>query len=178
MSKKRIYNWIGGGQNIEPETDASTSVTEVIQLVPALPAADAQGQNTQALVEAIYLHFSVHRIFTDEIDAAGFVVWMANLQEGASALPVQSLDALSTQDRAYGNKAIMMMAPLPVPPVLGSSDLLSVATNEQVLVASHEYQARRKYDRMGQVLSMSVNCDVSVALSVFCQWRVLLSYGS
>ncbi len=175
---KRKFNWIGGGQIIEPEGDASTSVTEVIQLVPALPAAEARGQNTSCLVEAIYLHFSIHRILTTPLDAVAFVVWMANLQEGASALPVQALDALSLQDRAAGNKAIMMACPLPVPKNQYSGDLLSVITDDAVITCSHQYKARRKMDRMGQMLAMTVNADVDIVVRIFVQWRVLLSYGS
>ncbi len=152
-------------------------MTEVIQLVPALPQANALGENTQCLIEAIYLHFSIQRLLITNFDALGFVVWLAALQEGSSALPVQSLDALSTRDRDYGNKAILMMAPLPVPPILASSDLVSAITNEAIVTDHHEYQATRKYDRAGQVLCMAVNSDVSVVCNVFCQWRVLLSYG-
>ncbi len=176
MSKRKTQ-WVGGGQVIEPETDASTSIGEVIQLVPALPIADVRGQPTQCLVEAIYLHFSIRRILTTTFDALGFVVWMANIQEGGAA-PVQSLDALSTTDRAYGNKAIMMMAPLSVPPLLGTSDLLAFTVNDQIITESHEYQAMRKMDRSSNVLSLILNSDVSVVTRVFCQWRVLLSYGS
>ncbi len=174
---KRKYQWTGGGQIIEPEPDASTSVGEVIRVVPALsPSADA-GADTQCVVEAIYMHFSVHRLLITELDALGFLVWTANVAESGSD-PSQALDALSTTDRAYANKNILMMAPLAVPRIGLSADLLSATVTEEVLVSSHEFQASRKLDRSNQVLAMTVNSDVSVVVSVFCQWRVLLSYGA
>lgn len=174
---KRNFQWTGGGQNIEPETDAGTSVGEVIRIVPALATSGDTGANTRCVVEAIYLHFSIHRLLITELDALGFLVWTANVAESGSD-PSQALDALSLVDRAYANKNILMMAPLPVPRIALSSDLLSGTVTEEVLVSSHEFQASRKLDRSNQVLAMTVNSDASLVVSVFCQWRVLLSYGS
>ncbi len=174
---KRRYQWVGGGQNIEPEPDASTSVGEVIRVIPATTTSEAAGENTQMVIEAIYMHFSIHRLLITELDALGFMVWTANVAEAGND-PSQALDALSTVDRAYANKNILMMAPLPVPRIALSSDLLSGTVTEEVLVSSHEYQASRKFDRSNQVLAMTVNSDVSVVVSVFCQWRVLVSYGN
>jgi len=173
---KRIYSWVGGGQNIEPETDAGTTVSEVIQLLPPQQTSVEVGNRTKCLIEAIYLHFSIHRLLITEVDALGFMVYQSAVSESSNN-PVQALDALSLQDRAYGNKRIMMMAPLPVPRITLSGDLVSVTVNEEVKVSSHEYQAMRKHDRASEVLCLTVNCDVSVVLSVFCQWRVLLSWG-
>ncbi len=173
---KRKTNWVGGGQLVVPETDASTSIGEVVQLVPALPIADFRGQDTACLVEAVYLYFSIKRLLITDFDALGFVMWMSNIQEGGAA-PVQSLDALSTTDRAYGNKAIMLMAPLPCPPFLASSDLASAIVSAEIKAAHHEYQAMRKMDRASNVLALAINSDVSLVAQVFVQWRVLLLYG-
>lgn len=172
---KRRTQWIGGGQNIEPETDASTIPAELIQLLPPLQTATIAGLPSKVVVEAIYLNFSVHRLLTAEVDALGFLVWVANRQENSN-LPVQALDALSLIDTSYANPHIMMMAPLPVPPVTHSSDLGAVAADLRVDVAHHEFQANRGVDRAQEMVVMSVNCDVSVVLSVFCQWRMLLAY--
>ncbi len=173
---KRIYSWLGGGENIEPMTDGDTSVSEVIQMVPAYQTTEISGGRTDFLIEAIYLHFSIHRLLISELDAAGFVVWQAAVSESSNN-PAQALDSLSLQDRAYGNKSIMMMAPLPVPKTALSGDLLSATVTQEVLVAHHEYQAMRKHDRANQILCLAVNSDLSVVLSVFCQWRVLVSWG-
>ncbi len=173
---KRQYSWVGGGQNIEPETDASTSVSEVIQLIPAQQAAAVVGRDTSCLIEAIYLNFSIHRLLITELDALGFLVYQESVGEGANT-PAQPLDALSTTDRLYANKRIMMMAPLPVPRIALSGDLLSGTVTEEVLTSHHEYQAMRKHNQASQLLCMTVNSDVSVVCSVFCQWRVLLSWG-
>ncbi len=174
---KKAYSWLGGGENIEPMGDASTATTELIQLIPAQPVADTVGARTQFLIEAIYLHFSIHRLLITELDACGFIVWQAPVTE-ASNLPAQSLDALSTTDRLYANKRIMMMAPLPVPPIFLSGDLVSATVDERVMTSSHEYQAMRKHDRSNTVLAMAVNSDVDIVLSVFCQWRVLVSWAA
>ena len=72
---KRNYSWIGGAQNIEPETDASTSTTEVIQLIPPQQVATVVGARTEMLIEAIYLHFSIHRLLITEVDALAFLVY-------------------------------------------------------------------------------------------------------
>ncbi len=175
--KKHVYTWVGGGQNIEPETDASTSTSEVIQLIPPQPTSEVTGMRQNSIIDAIYLHFSIHRLLITELDALGFLVYQEPVAEGA-AQPVQALNALSTTDRLYSNKRIMMMAPLPVPRIALSSDLLSATVDEQVLVAHHEYQAQRKHDRSSQVLCLTVNADVSVVVSVFCQWRVLLRWDA
>ncbi len=71
----------------------------------------------------------------------------------------------------------MMMAPLPVPRTVLSGDLLSAIVDQEVKVVHHEYQAMRKHDRANQILALAVNSDVSVVLNVFCQWRVLVSWG-
>ncbi len=173
---KRNYSWTGGGQVIVPEPDSSTSVSELIELVPALQANEEGGRPSNCLIEAIYLHFSIQRILVSTFDALGFIVYVDNVAEGGNT-PTQALDALSTNARSYGNKGILMMAPLPVPPVLGAGDLATFTTSEEIKTSSHEYKATRKLDRQGQVLCMAVNTDLTATARVFCQWRVLLSYG-
>ncbi len=176
MGKQREYQWLGGGQLIVPETDASTTTAEVIQLIPAQPTSEVVGGRTQFLIEAIYLNFSIRRETITELDALGFLVYQGALAEGGST-PAQALDALSTLDRSYSNKAIMMQCPLPVPKIALSGDLLSATTDAEIKVMHHEYQAKRKHDRSAQVLCMTVNSDVSSVCSVFVQWRVLVSWG-
>ncbi len=173
---KRSYSWIGGAQNIEPETDAGTTVAEVIQLIPAQQVANIVGNRTDMLIEAIYLHFSIHRLLITEVDALAFLVYQSAVAEGGNT-PGQALDALTLVDRDMANKAIMMHAPLPVPRIALSGDLLSGTVTEEILVAHHEYQAMRKHDRASQVLCLTINSDVSVVLNVFAQWRVLVSWG-
>ncbi len=173
---KRIYSWLGGAQNIEPETDAGTITSEVIQLIPPQPTAEEVGGRTDMLIEAIYLHFSIHRLLITEVDALAFLVYQSSIAEGGNN-PSQALDALTLIDRDMANKKIMMHAPLPVPRIALSSDLLSGTVTEEVLVEHHEYQAMRKHDRASQVLCLTVNSDVSIVLSVFCQWRTLVSWG-
>ncbi len=176
MSKRKLV-WVGKGQLITPKTDASTPVGEIMELVPAVLEGAPGGENTRCVIDAIYLHFSVTRIGINRLDAVGFMVWVARVGEAANT-PVQSMDALSLRDRVYANKAILMMAPLPVPPILGASDLLSFLPNDQVAVAHHDFQASRKLDRSNEVLALVVNSDVSSEVEVFVQARVLLSYGS
>ncbi len=173
---RRRYQWVGGSKSQEPATDASSGLSTIMEMVPAELLATQVGPNTQCVIEAIYLHFSIHRLLITEVDALGFIVWTANVVEGGDT-PVQTLDALSLAPRAYGNKNIMMMAPLPFPGIFLSSDLLSATVTEEGLVAHHEYQASRKLDRSNQVLALQVNSDVSAVFNVFAQWRVLLSYG-
>ena len=84
---------------------------------------------------------------------------------------------MSLVDRDAASKKIMMHAPLPVPRIALSGDLLSGTVTEEILTEHHEYQAMRKHDRVSQVLGMTVNCDVDVVVNVFCQWRVLVSWG-
>ncbi len=175
MAKKRTTQWFGGGQIVEPDTDVSTSVSEIVELVPALKVADFVGQPSSAVIEGIYLDFSIRRLLTTTLDSLGFLVWTAAVGEGSEA-PIQALDALSTETRFYANKAIMMQFPLPVPPLLGTSDLLAFTVNDEILTAHFEFSARRKLDRSSQVLAMTLNSDVSAVMRVFCQWRVLLSY--
>ncbi len=173
MGKRKSTFWVGGGEIREPETDASTSTGEVIQLLPAVVRTANLGPDTSVVIEAIYLHFHIHRILTTVFDALGFMVWISNVTE-TSELPVQSLDALSTDDRAYANKNILMMEPLPVPPNLNSGDLLSAAVNDEIYVSSHQFRASRKLDRASNVLCLNLNSDVSAVTRVFCQWRILL----
>ncbi len=172
---KKEYQWMGGGQIVEAETRAGTSVADVVQLIPGVPIADDAGARNKFLIEAIYMHFSVHRILITEVDALAFLVYQGNMSDSGNN-PVQSLDALSLEDRLYSRKQLMMMGPLPVPPVLGNQDFTAFTTNDQVLVHSAEYQANRRHDRGQQVLCLTVNCDVSLVLRVFCQWRVLVSW--
>ncbi len=175
MAKDKQYMWLGGGEIRVPETDVSTSVGEVIQMIPPQPVAEVVGARTKFLIEAIYLHFSVRRILTTTFDALGFVVYQSPITEGTNN-PAQPLDALSTTDRLYSNKRIMMMAPLAVPPILGTSDLLAFSVNDEIVTEHHEYQAMRKHDRASEVLCLNLNTDVSNVVSVFCQWRVLTSW--
>ncbi len=176
MSKRRKTVWVGGGQLITPEPDVSTATGEIIELVPAELAATAPGADTKCTVEAIYLHFSIRRNTINETQALGFLVWVANVTEAAD-VPVQVLDALSVLPRAYGNRNILMMAPLPVPPILASSDLATAIQSEEVMTAHHEFQASRTLDRSNNVLAMSINVE-TLSVSVFAQWRVLLDYGA
>ncbi len=173
---KKTYSWLGGGEIIEPQTDASTATSDVIQLIPAQPVAAVTNERTRFLIEAIYLNFSVARILTTTFDALGFLVYQIPPIED-SANPSLALNAISTSDRLYSRKNIMMMAPLPVPPVLSNGSTGAVFTSDEIKVSHHEYQANRKHDTASQILAMTVNSDVSVVTRVFCQWRVLVSWA-
>ena len=175
MTKRRTQ-WIGGGEIKEPNTDASSPVADIIEMIPAELSSAAVGQSTSMVIEAIYLHFSTRRLLTTTFDALGFVVWVANVAETGNT-PVQSLDALSTTARTYGNKNILMMQPLAVPPILGIADLTAFTPNDQIITEHHEFQASRKLDRSNQVLALQINSDVSAVCRVFAQWRVLVSYA-
>ncbi len=176
MARNRTYSWLGGAQNIEPETAGSTTVSEIIQMIPAQLTTESAGDRTQTLIEAIYLKFSVKRLLITELDAAGFIVYQGQVATGSNN-PAQVVDALSLSSRVYQNKNIMMMAPLPVPKIGLSGDLLSATITGEIQTGEFEYQAMRKHDLSNQVLCLVVNTDVSVVLNVFCQWRVLVSWG-
>lgn len=172
MSSKKQSKWFGGSKLVVPQTDASTALADIVELIPAQLLSEQQGRQTKCTIEAIYLHFSVRRLLTTTFDALGFLVWQGQVAETGNT-PIQALDALSLAPRLYANKAIMMMAPLPVPPLLGTSDLLAFTVNDGILTDHHEYQASRNHDQANQVLSMTINSDVSAVTSVFAQWRVL-----
>ncbi len=175
--KNRSYQWVGGSQVITPKTDVSSTVGAVFQLAPAISRTVPELGRTECLIEAMYIHISTHRILTTSFDAAGLIVWLANVSEG-SANPTQTLDGLSVDPRAYANKNILVLEPLAVPPVLASSDLATVTTSEEVKVHKATFQATRKFDRAQQVLCLQINTDVSDVIRCFVQARVLLSYGS
>lgn len=174
---KRQTQWVGGAKSMEPKTDASTTTSDIIEMIPAVQATAVAGARTKFVIEAIYLKFSIRRELITTFDALGFLVWVANVQEGGN-VPVQALNALSLESRFYGNKNIMMMAPLPVPPVFFAGDLLTGLVDEAIITDTHEFQASRKLDSSNQVLAMTINSDVSVVCNVFAQWRILLSYGT
>ncbi len=175
MSSKKQYSWLGDGTIIEPQTDASTASSDVIQMIPAVATADLANTRTRFLIEAIYLNFSISRILTTTFDALGFCVYQMAPQEGQQN-PALALDAISTEDRLYARKNIMMMAPLPVPAILVNGFTGTVLTNDEIITSHHEYQANRKHDTASQVLCMTLNSDVSVVTRVFCQWRILVSW--
>ncbi len=174
---KRSYQWVGDGVIFTPVPDVSVSVGGIMQILPALTSSSNPEGRTQVLLEALYVRISTRRVGINAVDAAGVVVWVANVSEGSNN-PVQSLDALSTQSRAYANKNILILEQLPVPPILASGDLLTAIASEETMVSEHRYNARRKIDRSNQVLSLMVNCDVSDEVRCFVQVRALLSYGA
>ncbi len=159
-----------------PLTDASTSTTAVVQLIPPQPVGDVAGARTSFLIEAIYMNFSVRRLLTSTIDALTFVVYQVAPTDGGN-LPALALNSQSLEDRLYARKAIMMMAALPVPPNLGTSDLLAFTPSDEIMVAHHEYQANRKHDVATQVLALTINTDIDSVVRVFAQWRILVSWS-
>lgn len=174
MSKDKTYSWIGGAKSMEPQTDASTSTTDVIQLIPTTAVSAATISRTRFLIEAIYLHFSITRVLTTDFDALGFLVYQIPPTE-VSLNPSLALNALSLDERLYARKSIMMMAPLEVPPVIQNGvDVFTLSGEHKV--AHHEYQVMRKHDTASQVLAMTVNSDVSGVVNIFAQWRVLVSW--
>ncbi len=172
--KKKEYQWMGGGQLVSAETRASTSVADVIQLIPGVPIADDAGSRNNFLIEAMYLHFHVKRLLITDMDALAFLVYQSNMSDSGNN-PLAALDALSLEDRLYGRKQLMMMGPLPVPAIIFDG-VSAFTTQEEIKVHSAEYQAKRKHDRSQQVLCMTINADVSDVVQVFCQWRVLVSW--
>ncbi len=174
---KRSYQWVGDGLIINAVPDVSVSVGNIMQILSALTSSSNPEGRTQVLLEALYVHISTHRGGIDAVAALGVVAWVANVSEGSNN-PVQSLDAIGVQSRAYSNKNILIMEPIAVPPVLASSDLLLAIASEATLVSKHTFQASRKIDRSNQVLSLMVNCDVSTQVQCFVQVRALLSYGA
>ncbi len=174
---KRSYQWIGDGLVFNLVPDVSTSVGGIMQILPSLTSSSAPEGRTQVLLEALYVRISTHRVGINAVDAAGVVVWVANVSEGSNN-PVQSLDALSVQSRSYSNKNILILEPFAVPPILAASDLLSAIPSEEVMVSEHRYSASRKIDRATQVLALQLNADVSSEVRSFVQVRALLSYGA
>ncbi len=175
MAKKRSGEWLGGAKLITPAPDVSTTTAEIIALIEPIGVGDSVGVRTRFNIEAIYAHFSIRRLGIAEVEAMGFMVYQIQPSE-ASSLPLAALDALSTTARAYSNKAIMMMAPLPIPPFLASSDLATAIPSDEVMVVHHEFQANRKHDRANQVLCMAVNAETDLEVSVFVQWRIWVTY--
>ncbi len=174
---KKSLQWVGGGVIKEAESDGSTTPSEVIQLVPAIPIADAQGAPAKCVIKAVYLHFSSRRILLSQIDAFGFIMWVANRQEN-SDLPIQSLNAIATASGPYANKAILLNAPLNVPPVILQNSTGPIFNTGDGLIAEHHtYEAERRLDRNSQILCLNLNSDLSVVMRTFVQWRVLLAYG-
>ncbi len=174
---KRKYQWVGGGKLISVQPDTSTSVADVMEIVPAVLKASVAGPDTSYLLEAMYIKVSTRRIGVAAFDAAGIIVWTAPVVEGGDS-PAQTLDAVSTDARAYANKCILLMEALPVPALLATSDLLAFVPNDEVVVTRFEYQAKRKIDRSNTVLALIINSDLSNQLRCFVQVRALLSYGS
>lgn len=170
------YTWVGGGQIIEPETDAGTTPSELLVLVPPIQTSEIVGGPQSCLIEAIYLNFSLRRILNSAVDAVTFLAYVGDLADNSNLVST-ALNSQSLNDRLYSRKDIMMMGQLAVPPLLAASDLLSFTTSEEVMVSHHEYQASRKLNRASQSVVLAVNADISVAVRVFVQWRVLLSYG-
>lgn len=145
-------------------------------MLPAIArTADVQ-QRTSALIEAVYVHISTTRVLISPMFSLGLIVWLGNVSEGSDN-PSQTLDALATDSRAYSNKNILIMEPIPVPPILASGDLVTATTSEEIRTSKHTYQASRKIDRAQQVLCMQVNGEVASVVNCFIQFRVLLSYG-
>ncbi len=175
MGKKKQTMWVGGAKLVLPEPDSTTTTTEVVELIPATLATDPIGALTKYTIEAIYLHFSTRRVGIVDVEALGFLVWVANAAEGGN-VPVQALDALSLEARFYGNKNIMMMAPLEVPKFIGSGDLATAIPSGEIKVAHHEFQASRKFDRSNQVLAMTINAETALQVETFAQWRILLEF--
>ncbi len=175
MGKKHRTSWLGGSLLMNPETDAGTTTAEVAQLIPPQQAAEVVGDRTSFVIEAIYMHFSIRRVSLAQPDALGFMVYQSMVSE-AGNLPVLALDALSTTPREYSRKNIMMMAPLPVPPLLGAGDLLSFQTDDRIITEHHEFQAMRKHDTASQVLCMTINSDISLVVRIFAQWRILIGW--
>ncbi len=173
---KRAYQWVGDGVIINAVPDVSTSVGGIMQILPSLTSSSNPEGRTDVLIQALYVHISTHRVGIDAVDAAGVVVWVANVSEGSNN-PVQSLDALSVQSRAYSNKNILIMEPFAVPAAVFAGDLLTAIPSEETLVSTHTFQASRKIDRSTQILALQVNADVSSQVRCFVQVRALLSYG-
>lgn len=172
----RQGQWLGGAKLITVEGQADTAVGELTQMIPGTPIADVAGERTKLTIEAIYLHFSLSRLLTTTVQACSFLVWMSRMIESGNN-PIQGLNALELTSRPWGNKAIMMTGPLAIPPVLAQSDLAAFVTSEEHMVSSHEFQASRKMDRASEVLTLTVNCDTSLVLQVFAQWRIWVTWG-
>lgn len=162
---------------MDTATDANTSTTDVIQMVTALDRTADMGQPSKCLIEAIYLKASIRRLLTTTMASLTYMVWLGNVSEG-SDLPIQALNSQSLDARAYGNSDILMHSAMPVPPLLGTSDLLAFTVNDEIRAEAYEFQATRKFDRSRQILCLVANSDVDAMVRVFFQWRVLLSYDS
>lgn len=93
---KRINQWLGGAKSLEPQTDASTGVSDVIEMIPAIPRTAEIGAPTQLLIEAIYMHFSIKRILITDFDALGFLVYQTPVGRLVTTLYSHSMRSLWT----------------------------------------------------------------------------------
>jgi len=169
------YKWWGFGELRTIETAVSTSVSEVMHLVPCAISDDAQGDVT---VEAIYCHISVRRANSTVVDGVGYII--ANQKcTPADGNPIEVLDTVptgATAVTALANRDIMMHGLLNVPAML-TNEVPAVVSNRENIVNEVVYKARRKLYRLNHGLYLHITADVSGVLTVFVSARTLLRYS-
>ena len=170
-SIKKAYKWCGTGQTRTVETAVSTSTAEVLILCPVVSIA----AYNDVVVERTILNFAIRRELTSDVLALAAMVCVQPIVTGG-ILPVQVLDALSTDDADYGAKNILHWESLPIPALLEAFDGGGKISGE-VAHVQWDIPVKRRLNRERELLTLNINSDVTAVIKVFMQSRVLLSYG-
>ena len=170
-STKKSFKWCGTGQTRSPETAVSTTAAEVLILCPVVSIA----AYNDVVVERSIINFSIRRELTSDVLALAALLSVQPIVQGG-ILPVQVLDALSTDDADYGAKNILHWESLPIPALLEAFDGGGKISGE-VKHIQWDVPVKRRLNRERELLTLNINSDVSSVLNIFMQSRVLLSYG-
>ena len=168
---KRSYKWCGDGRIVDPEAFVNTTKAEVPVLCPNVGPNDY----SDVVLERTIINFSIRRELTGQVDAFAAILAVQPVDQNDTSRPTQVLDTLSTIASEYSAKNILRWAALPVP-ANGHDGTIDRVTGE-IITVLWDVPVKRRLDRTRDILTLSMNIDLDLAVSVFVQSRVLLSYG-
>ena len=123
-------------------------------------------------MERCVLHFAIRRNNENNVQ---FCNWFASMQQtDSSGNLLQVRDIQSTDPFVYADKNIMQFGCLPVPAVEVNDAETSFAINRSLLDAHADFKVKRKFDMARQAVVLQINADISGAVLVTVQWRILI----
>jgi len=164
------YKWCGGAIVRTVESFPNTAQNEIIVLCDTV----GDDSYSDCVIERSIIMFHIHRALNTTLDGFAGVLAIQKNDQSIPAEPVQVLDALSLIPAEYSNRDILHWAPLPVPPTMSTGTTL----NRETVPVVWDIKMRRKLHRSNEMLTLSMNTDITAVIRVFVQHRVLLSYGS
>ncbi len=172
---KRRGQWVGDRRAQTIENLPST--TDVIQL---LEPADNLESIRDIVFERCVLNFSVHRLTTNTVTDAAWMVYLGRVNTG-TVIPQEALNPRDASKFTMAQATILQVGVLPIPGTNTTFDsagaIVTTATNREVMTVEYDFHVKRSVARGSEGIFLTMACSGDEIIQANVLWRVYYTYA-